>query len=118
MGGIAGGALAAAVSDAGGLGLVGGGRGEPEWLGRELALVAGRTTKPWGVGFLTWAADRGVIDRALEHEPAAVMLSFGDPTPYTDQVHAAGALLIVQVTDLDEARRAVEAGADVIVAQG
>lgn len=118
MGGIAGGALAAAVSDAGGLGLVGGGRGEPEWLERELALVAGRTAKPWGVGFLTWGIDREVVDRALAHEPAAVMLSFGDPAPYAESVHAAGAVLIVQVTDLDEARRAVDAGADAIVAQG
>nr|BFE79259.1 hypothetical protein GCM10020093_018600 [Planobispora longispora] len=46
------------------------------------------------------------------------MLSFGDPGPFADSVRHAGALLIIQVTDLDEARRAVDLGADVIVAQG
>jgi nitronate monooxygenase len=49
MGGSAGGALAAAVSEAGGLGLVGGGQGDPDWVERELEIVAGRTTRPWGV---------------------------------------------------------------------
>lgn len=55
MGGCAGGALAAAVSNGGGLGLVGGARGNRDWLERELALVADHTTKPWGVGFPSWA---------------------------------------------------------------
>jgi nitronate monooxygenase len=50
MGGVSGGALAAAVSEAGGLGLVGGGYGDPRWLERELTLVAGATGRPWGVG--------------------------------------------------------------------
>jgi nitronate monooxygenase len=118
MGGIAGGALAAAVSNAGGLGMVGGGRGESDWLARELALVSERTTRPWGVGFLTWAIGSEAIDRALESGPAAIMLSFGDPTPYAAQVHDADVLLIVQVTDLEEAQRALDVGADVIVAQG
>jgi len=61
MGGSAGGALAAAVSEGGGLGLVGGGRGDPGWLGRELAIVAERTARPWGVGFQAWSADAGVV---------------------------------------------------------
>jgi nitronate monooxygenase len=118
MGGSAGGALAAAVSEGGGLGLVGGGRGDPAWLDRELAIVAERTAKPWGVGFLAWAADAGVVERALARRPAAVMLSFGDPRPFVRPIRTAGAALIIQVTDLDEARQAVQAGADVIVAQG
>ncbi|WP_371661933.1 NAD(P)H-dependent flavin oxidoreductase [Streptomyces sp. NBC_00280] len=46
------------------------------------------------------------------------MLSFGDPSPYTERIRAAGTALIIQVTDLEEARRAVDLGADVIVAQG
>jgi nitronate monooxygenase len=118
MGGAAGGALAAAVSNAGGLGLVGGAYGKQDWVDRELALVVERATEPWGVGFLTWAIGPEIVDRALEYGPAAVMLSFGDPGPYADRVRAAGAKLILQVTDLDEARRAIDVGADVIVAQG
>jgi nitronate monooxygenase len=118
MGGSAGGALAAAVSNGGGLGLVGGGRGDPEWLARELATVVERTTKPWGVGFLSWSASTEVVARALEYRPHAVMLSFGDPRPLAEMVLAAGARLIIQVTDLDEADLALELAADVIVAQG
>jgi nitronate monooxygenase len=118
MGGSAGGALAAAVSRGGGLGLLGAGNGDRGWLARELPIVAGDTGKPWGVGFLTWAIDVGAVERALEHNPSAVMLSFGDPSPFADRIREAGAALIIQVTDLDEARSAVDLGADVIVAQG
>ena len=118
MGGSAGGALAAAVSNGGGLGLVGGGRGDDAWLQRELAIVAERTEKPWGVGFLSWSVDVNTVERALEHQPHAVMLSFGDPRPFAQRVRRAGVKLIVQVTDLDEAKEALEVGADVIVAQG
>jgi nitronate monooxygenase len=118
MGSYAGGALAAAVSEGGGLGLVGGGRGHLDWLDRELAIVADRTNKPWGVGFLCWAVEVSAVQRALSRQPSAVLLSFGDPTPFVRLVRDAGARLIIQVTDLDEARRAVDLGADVIVAQG
>ncbi|MPY47886.1 NAD(P)H-dependent flavin oxidoreductase [Streptomyces acidicola] len=118
MGGSAGGALTAAVSRAGGLGLLGGGYGHAQWLDRELPIVSEGTDKPWGVGFLTWAIDVGAVERALEHGPRAVMLSFGDPSPFVDLVRQAGVALILQVTDLEEARRAVDLGADVIVAQG
>lgn len=118
MGGSAGGALAAAVSRGGGLGLLGSGNGHRDWLARELPIVAEGTGKPWGVGFLTWAIDVGAVERALEHTPRAVMLSFGDPSPFAERIRQAGAALIIQVTDLEEARRAVDLGADVIVAQG
>ncbi|MFJ2635171.1 NAD(P)H-dependent flavin oxidoreductase [Streptomyces sp. NPDC087422] len=117
MGGSAGGALAAAVSRGGGLGLLGGGSGDREWLARELPLAA-ECGRPWGVGFLSWAAEAGAVEQALEYGPAAVMLSFGDPAPLAARVRAAGVPLIVQVTDLEEARRALDVGADVIVAQG
>jgi nitronate monooxygenase len=116
MGGSAGGALAGAVSRGGGLGLLGAGDGDPAWLAREVPLVD--PGLPWGIGFLTWRLRPGVVEAALEHRPAAVLLSFGDPGPHAAAVRAAGALLIVQATDLDEARRAVDAGADVVVAQG
>ncbi|WP_028933240.1 NAD(P)H-dependent flavin oxidoreductase [Pseudonocardia spinosispora] len=118
MGGSAGGELAAAVSNGGGLGLVGGGRGERAWLERELAIVTARTSRPWGVGFLAWAVEVSTVEWVLDQGPAAVMLSFGDPGPFAARVHAAGIPLIIQVTDLDEARRAVDLGADLLVAQG
>ncbi|WP_232383174.1 NAD(P)H-dependent flavin oxidoreductase [Actinomadura violacea] len=117
MGGSAGGALASAVSRGGGFGMLGGGNGDPEWLAREVPAVA-ETGKPWGIGFLTWAIDVAAVELALSYGPGAVMLSFGDPGPYAERVRQAGVPLILQVTDLDEARRAVDSGADVIVAQG
>ncbi|MEV8635235.1 nitronate monooxygenase [Streptosporangium sp. NPDC051023] len=117
MGGAAGGALAAAVSRGGGFGILGGAYGDPEWLAREVPIVAG-AEEPWGVGFLTWGIDLAVVELALSYGPSAVMLSFGDPSPYAEHVRQTGALLILQVTDLEEAKRAVDLGADVIVAQG
>lgn len=118
MGGASGGALAAAVSNGGGLGLVGGGREDPAWLDRELDIVAAGTDKPWGVGFQSWATEVATVERALAHHPRAVMLSFGDSRPFVAPIRGGGAALIVQVTDLKEARQAIDAGADVIVAQG
>ncbi|MBO3751186.1 nitronate monooxygenase [Streptosporangiaceae bacterium NEAU-GS5] len=118
MGGSAGGALAAAVSRGGGLGLVGSGNGDREWLDREMPILVAGTDQPWGIGLLTWAIDAEAVERVLACGPRAVMLSFGDPSPFAASIRQAGAALLVQVTDLDEARRAVDVGADVIVAQG
>ncbi len=118
MGGSAGGALAAAVSRGGGLGMLGAGNGDRQWLDRELPIVASGTDQPWGVGFLTWAIDADAVERALDYGARAVMLSFGDPSPFVDAIHDATAILILQVTDLEEAKQAAELGADVIVAQG
>lgn len=101
----------------GGLGLLGAGQGDEDWLARELPIAAGGG-RPWGVGFLSWAAGVGAVEQALEYGPRAVMLSFGDPSPFVERIRAAGAAVIVQVTDLEEAQVAVDLGADVIVAQG
>ena len=118
MGGAAGGALAAAVSNAGGLGLVGGGYGDADWLRTELAIARADTTRAWGAGLITWSATRAVLDQVLAAQPHAVVLSFGDPRPLGAVIKAAGCKLICQVQDLATAALAREAGADLIVAQG
>jgi nitronate monooxygenase len=118
MGRVAGGRLAAAVSNAGGLGLVGGAYGDPEWLRQELSLVRAATDRPWGVGLITWYASPEVVELALSYRPAVFLLSFGDVRPYADAIKAAGCTLFCQVQDIDAAREAVAAGADFIVAQG
>jgi nitronate monooxygenase len=112
-----GGGLAAAVTAAGGLGLIGGGYGEPEWLQREFT-EAGNTRV--GCGFITWSLARQpeLLQMALAHSPAALMLSFGEPAPFAPAVKAAGSKLICQVQNMEHARAAVDAGADIIVAQG
>ncbi|AGB21718.1 2-nitropropane dioxygenase-like enzyme [Mycobacterium sp. JS623] len=118
MGSVAGGALAAAVSEGGGLGLLGAGRGGLNWLARECAIAEAATAKPWGIGFLTWAIGPEAVEAAIQRSPAAIMLSFGDPTPFAETILTAGIPLMVQVTDMDEARRALDVGANVVVAQG
>ncbi len=117
MGSAAGGRLAAAVTQAGGLGLVGSGYANEASLRKELT-EAGNI--PVGVGFITWALDQrpAVLDVALAAKPRAVMLSFGDPAPYIGRIHAAGVHVICQVQTLEEARQAAREGADVIIAQG
>ncbi len=118
MAGVAGGRLAAAVSEAGGLGLVGGGYGDLSWLGHELTLARQATSRSWGVGFITWRATQEAVALALSCRPSALMLSFGDPRPYAQAINAAGCRLICQVQDVDGARAARAAGADFIVAEG
>lgn len=118
MGGVSGGRLAAAVSNAGALGMVGGGYGNAAWLRAELSRVQDETPRPWGVGFITWSVDRSLIELALAHQPHAVMLSFGDPKPYAALIRSVGCKLICQVQDPEGARLAQDAGADIIVAQG
>jgi nitronate monooxygenase len=118
MGSVSGGRLAAAVSNAGGLGLVGGGYGDADWLREELPLAKAEAERPWGVGLITWAATHEVVQLALDHEPHAFMLSFGDPGPYVSAIKAAGCALICQVQGVEDARAAKAAGADVVVAQG
>ena len=118
MGGVAGGALAAAVSNAGGLGLVGGGYGDREWLRTELSVVKAGTKRPWGVGLITWSIEPDVLDLALSYRPDAFILSFGDPRPHVPAIRKAGCSLICQVQDLAQAKLAAAAGADLIVAEG
>ena len=117
MAGIAGGALAAAVSRAGGLGLIGGGYGDRRWLARELDIAADADV---GVGFITWALarDPDLLSLAIERRPRAVFLSFGDIDQFGPIVARAGVPLIAQVQTVAAAKMAVAEGAQIIVAQG
>ena len=118
MASVAGGRLAAAVSNAGGLGLVGGGYGDLAWLRDELSIAKAETTRPWGVGLITWAVTHETVQLALDYEPHVFMLSFGNPQPYVSTIKTAGCALICQVQDVEDASAAKAAGADIIVAQG
>jgi nitronate monooxygenase len=119
MDGIAGARLTAAVSSAGGFGILGGGYGEKAWLEAETKKLKG-VRAPFGIGFITWslAKQPELLDVALSARPRAIMLSFGDPKPFAPRIKAAGALLICQVQDEEMARQALDAGADILVAQG
>lgn len=117
MGAVAGGDLARAVTQAGGLGLIGVGYHGADFIERELDAAQGARV---GVGFITWdlARDAGRLDVALARRPALVQLSFGDATPFVQRIKSAGAKLALQVQSLTDARRAAELGADIVVAQG
>ena len=117
MGFAAGGKLAAAVTAAGGLGIIGGGYGDADWLDREFAAAGNARV---GCGFITWslAKQPELLDRVLAHAPAVLMLSFGDPAPFAPTVRAAGSRLICQVQTIAHTRAALECGADIVVAQG
>jgi len=117
MAGVTGGKLAAAVSEAGGLGLLGGGYGENDWVMGELREAGNSRI---GAGFITWALDKNpsLLDGVLEHSPAAVMFSFGGIEPYAAKVKEAGAVLICQVQSVAQARQVAEQGADIVIAQG
>ena len=117
MGSAAGGRLAAAVTRAGGLGLIGSGYADGAAIKRELA-AAGNTRV--GIGLILWALNERpeVLDVALAASPPAVMLSFGDPVPYMGAIRDAGCKIICMVQTLAEARQAAGVGADVIIAQG
>jgi nitronate monooxygenase len=113
----AGGALAAAVSRAGGLGLIGGGYGDAAWIDEQFEAARGERV---GIGFITWSAAQkpSVVSASLRRKPAAVMLSFGDPMTFATEIHAAGALVICQCQNLAHVRAALDAEADIVVAQG
>ena len=117
MGLFAGGRLAAAVSRAGGLGLIGGGYGDGDWLDRELSAAGNERV---GCGFITWSLEKKpqLLEAALARSPAALMLSFGPPGRFAEQIKRSGVPLICQVQSKARAIEAVEAGAEIIVAQG
>src|ERR1700730_13648277 len=101
--------LASAVSEAGGLGLLGGGYAERALFMAEAAKV---TRPDVGCGFITWALarDPDLYDEALARFPRAMMLSFADPAPLARRVRDAGVPLIYQVHTLDQALHAVDVG--------
>jgi len=103
--------LTAAVSAAGGLGILGGGDGDEEWLRRELDLLQHSGAR-FGVGFITWSLAKNpkLLDLALERKPTAVMLSSGDPAQFSEKVKRADSVLICQVQSLAFAKRRSGAG--------
>lgn len=123
-----GGALAAASAKAGALALIGGAYGDVEFTAREYSAAEEALSDTpealarLGCGFITWRMEEDasaldwVLDRA--RKPAAIMLSFGDPTAVAKRVVDAGIPLICQVQTMAMVPEAVDAGASVIVAQG
>jgi NAD(P)H-dependent flavin oxidoreductase YrpB (nitropropane dioxygenase family) len=108
--------LAAAVSNAGGLGMV-----TLTWSDDPGAVVretAALTARPFGGNFVLTSDHHRHLDQALEAGLRVVSFMWGDPSSYITAVHDAGGVVLHTVGSAGEARRAVAAGVDVIVAQG
>ena len=113
----AGGALASAVSNAGGLGLIGGGYGDTNWILEQFDIAG---SAPVGCGLITWSLNEKpeLLPVIIEKKPKAIFLSFGNPKSFADQIRDAGIPLICQVQTMADARHALDSGADIVVAQG
>jgi NAD(P)H-dependent flavin oxidoreductase YrpB (nitropropane dioxygenase family) len=110
--------LAAAIAEAGGLGMLGGARVSPPTLGLMLDDVRQRTSGPIGVNFLIPFLNRTCVELAAARV-RVVEFFYGEPdTVLIEMVHAGGALACWQVGSREEAVAAARAGCDLIVAQG
>ena len=120
MGGVAGGALAGAVSRAGGLGMIGMGSAATTSKLREQLDHLTDVDRPFGIGLIGWRVrdEPEMLETALAAEPALLSVSFGDDWSWVVRAHDAGCATATQVPDLSSARRAVDAGVQVLVARG
>ena len=108
--------LAAAVSEAGALGMV-----TLTWsadAGAAVGETAALTGRPFGGNFVLTEDHHRRLDQALEAGLRIVSFMWGDPGGYIEPVHAAGGIVLHTAGSAEEARRAAGSGVDVVVAQG
>ena len=120
MANVSGGKLTAAISAAGGLGMLGAGSAvSADWIRTEGAIAAAGGA-PYGIGLMAWSVEEHPehLEAMLELKPALVSLSFGNYQPYVETLQAAGIVVATQAGTVADAREAVAAGVDVIVARG
>lgn len=117
--------LVAAVSNAGGFGVLGASGMPAERVREAIRATRELTDRPFGVNVIIDEEDEAdrvlVLDGmrgAFAEKVAAVVLFWGDPAPYVDEAHANGVSVLIQVGSVDEARAAVAAGVDAVIAQG
>jgi NAD(P)H-dependent flavin oxidoreductase YrpB (nitropropane dioxygenase family) len=115
---IAGPELAAAVSGAGGLGLMQSQLAPPEELRANIRRVRDATDKPFGVNFILYLPHEENLRICLEERVPILSFFWGDATPYVERAHAAGIKVCLQVGSVAAARRAAAAGVNFIIAQG
>lgn len=118
IGAIATPALAAAVSNAGGLGHLAWTWATPDEIRTQHELMRSRTTRPWGANFVLSFPIESKLSLALDLNVKVISFFWGDGSAHLSKIHDAGAIAIQIVGSLADARRAVDAGFDIIVAQG
>jgi enoyl-[acyl-carrier protein] reductase II len=110
--------LAAAICEAGGLGSLGTVVRPVEQLKQQWAQLRELTDRPFAINHQPRPFSPEAFEATLEARPAVISYHMGDPGDLVDRAHLAGSLWMQQVMDVDQARRAVECRADIIVAQG
>ncbi|MGE5391954.1 MAG: enoyl-[acyl-carrier-protein] reductase FabK [Deltaproteobacteria bacterium] len=116
---IAGGRLAAAVSQAGGLGIIGAAGADAEWIKGEIDLVRRSTTKPFGVNLMLAYPDiERVVDLIIEEKVPVVTTGGGNPGRYMEKLKEAGVKVIPVVASVALAKRLSRLGADAVIAEG
>src|SRR5690606_4872128 len=111
--------LASAVSNAGGLGLIGAGSMKPELLAEHIRSCRLETTKPCGVTIpLTRGDVERLIDAALAEEVRIIFTSAGNPALHVDRIRQHGAIMVHVVASVKHALKAQSAGVNAVVAEG
>ncbi len=111
--------LCAAVSEAGGLGILAGGSMTPDELREEIRLVKERTSKPFGVNVPIVKADsESLVDVAIEEGVSVISTSAGNPARFTPRIHDAGIKVMHVSPSAKLAKKAADAGVDAVVAEG
>jgi enoyl-[acyl-carrier protein] reductase II len=110
--------LAAAVCNAGALGSLGTALRPVGDLRDQWARLRDLTDRPFAINHTMRPLDMDAFEATLRERPTAISFHIGDPGDLVQRAHDAGILWIQQVFDLDQARRAVDRGADVVIAQG
>ena len=111
--------LAAAVSNAGGAGIISMGGRTTEYARDEIRRAKTLTDKPFGVNVMLMAPNKEDIVKVIcEEKPAFVTLGAGNPVPFIEPLHAAGIKVIPVVPNVKLAKRVEKAGADAIVVEG
>jgi nitronate monooxygenase/enoyl-[acyl-carrier protein] reductase II len=110
--------LAAAVSDAGGLGTLGTALRSTEQIRADIRRVRELTDRPFAVNHTMRPLSEEAWDATLEERPPVVSFALGDPAERVAQAHEAGAKFVLQAHTVEQVRRAAELGVDVVVAQG
>jgi NAD(P)H-dependent flavin oxidoreductase YrpB (nitropropane dioxygenase family) len=111
--------LAVAVSNAGALGSLGVGLMPAPAIAATIAAIRAGTAGPFNVNCITAFTTDAQIDAVCQAAPAVASFHWGHPPrAWTDRLHSAGVRVFEQVGSVDAARRAVQDGVDVVVAQG
>ncbi len=111
--------LAVAVSEAGGLGLIGAGSMKPDVLRGQIREARAGTAFPFGVNIPLSRGDAGdLVHVAMEEGVRIVFTSAGHPVKFTRQLREAGCTVVHVIAAVRHARKAVEAGCDAVVAEG